>query len=208
MLLAGCGSGGGDDREVVAALGDSITAGAPGYDPDPLTRRRLGLGDDPRSQYEYWAQRKYPELEFRNCGGFGQRTDEIVQRLRECALGAEAIVFQGGTNDVAQGVPVAAIAANLRGMVRAAKDRDLDVELADVLPLNTQHPHADPAIAELNRQIQLIGQQEQVTVLPFHETLEDPARPGLMPPRWTADGIHPSVEGYRRLGEIAFRPPD
>jgi lysophospholipase L1-like esterase len=28
-----------------------------------------------------------------------------------------------------------------------------------------------------------------------------------MKPEWNADGIHPSVEGYRRLGELAFRPP-
>jgi lysophospholipase L1-like esterase len=29
-----------------------------------------------------------------------------------------------------------------------------------------------------------------------------------MSPEWTADGIHPSVEGYRRLGELAFQPPE
>jgi lysophospholipase L1-like esterase len=29
-----------------------------------------------------------------------------------------------------------------------------------------------------------------------------------MKAEWTADGIHPSVEGYRRLGELAFEPPD
>jgi lysophospholipase L1-like esterase len=25
--------------------------------------------------------------------------------------------------------------------------------------------------------------------------------------QWTDDGDHPSVEGYRRLGELAFRLP-
>jgi hypothetical protein len=24
---------------------------------------------------------------------------------------------------------------------------------------------------------------------------------------WTSDGSHPSIEGYRRLGELAFRLP-
>jgi lysophospholipase L1-like esterase len=24
---------------------------------------------------------------------------------------------------------------------------------------------------------------------------------------WTSDGDHPSIEGYRRLGELAFRLP-
>jgi hypothetical protein len=27
-----------------------------------------------------------------------------------------------------------------------------------------------------------------------------------MKPEWTPDGNHPSVEGHRRLGELAFRP--
>jgi lysophospholipase L1-like esterase len=44
-------------------------------------------------------------------------------------------------------------------------------------------------------------------VLPFYETLDDGGRPGRMPERWTDDGDHPSIEGYRRLGELAFRLP-
>lgn len=206
MLITGCGSGGGD-RRLVAALGDSITAGNPGYDPNPAARRQFDLGDDARSQWEYWAQRKYPDLEIRNCGVRGERTDEIVQRLEDCALGAEAIVIQGGVNDLAQGLPVEAAAANLRGMVQAAREENLEVSLADVLPYNPAHPEADPVIDQLNRKIESIGRTEHVEVLPFHDSLEDPTTPGTMRPEWTADGIHPSVEGYRRLGELAFRPP-
>ena len=52
-----------------------------------------------------------------------------------------------------------------------------------------------------------IGRKEGVPVLPFHATLEDPERPGRMREEWTDDGDHPSVEGYRRLGELAFRLP-
>jgi lysophospholipase L1-like esterase len=45
-----------------------------------------------------------------------------------------------------------------------------------------------------------------VPLLPFHDTLEDPDRPGRMKDEWThGDGDHPSVAGYRRLGELAFR---
>jgi lysophospholipase L1-like esterase len=206
LLLAGCGSGEGGDHTVVAALGDSITAGNPGYDPSPVTRKRLQLGDDPESQWEYWAQQEHPELTIRNCGVRGERTDEIVQRLDQCAQGAEAMVVQGGVNDLDFGIPVEAVAANLRGMVRAAKDLNLDVAIADVLPVNPAHPQADPLIDRLNREIGRIGAEEGIPVLPFHDTLEDPESPGLMKREWTADGLHPSVEGYRRLGEIAFQP--
>ena len=39
LLLAGCGGSGTPVRiTLVATLGDSITAGSPGYDPDPRMR--------------------------------------------------------------------------------------------------------------------------------------------------------------------------
>ena len=92
-------------------------------------------------------------------------------------------------------------------MVDAGKEMGLPVALVDVLPWNNGHPGADPAIAELNGEIRRIGRTEGVPVLPFHDTLEDPGRPGTMRADWTIDGDHPSVEGYRRLGERAFVPP-
>ena len=63
-------------------------------------------------------------------------------------------------------------------------------------------------IAELNRRIEAIGRSEGVPILHFHRTLESRSVPGKMSPEWTADGIHPSVAGYRRLGELAFQPPE
>src|SRR5437870_12468050 len=101
------------ERIVVAALGDSITAGSPAFDPDPEIQERLGHDLDPRSQYEHWAARRDPRLEFRNCGIYGQRTDEIARRLEPCAEGAEVLIVQGGINDIAQGRPVEQAAANL-----------------------------------------------------------------------------------------------
>jgi lysophospholipase L1-like esterase len=207
LLIASCGGADtGDDQSLVAALGDSITAGNPGYDPHPATRRRLGLGNNPRSQWEWWAQKEHPELEFRNCGVRGERTDEIARRLVDCVVGADAVVIQGGINDLAAGLPPRAVLANLRGMVRAAKEEHLDVALADLLPYGPA-PQIDPVIDRLNRRITVIGRSMGVTVLPFHRALEDPGHPGTMKPEWTADGIHPSVEGYRRLGQLALSPP-
>ena len=191
----------------MAAVGDSITAGNPGYDPHPELRRQLGLGNDPESQWEFWAQREHPDLEFRNCGGRGERTDEIETRFEECVTGADAVVIQGGINDLAGGFPPQAVLANLRGMVRAAKEENLDVAVADVLPYGPA-PQADPVIDELNRRIAAMARSTGATVLPFHRVLEDPDHQGRMKAEWTADGIHPSVQGYRRLGELAFEPPD
>jgi len=123
-------------------------------------------------------------------------------------VGADVLVVQGGINDVAQARPVEKAAANLRTMVRRGKKLGLAVLLADVLPWNNGWPRAEPAIRRLNELIRAIAQEEGVALLPFHDTLEDPERPGRMRDEWThADGDHPSVEGYRRLGELAFRLP-
>jgi lysophospholipase L1-like esterase len=193
---------------VVAALGDSITAGSPGFDPDPEQRRLLGFGDDPESQWEHWAARKDLRLEFRNCGVYGQRTDEIAERLDDCAEGAEVLIVQGGINDIAQGRRVEDAADNLRAIVKRGKELGLRVALVDLLPWNNGFPDADPKIRRLNALIADAARDEAAPLLPFHDTLEDPDHPGLMRPEWTSDGDHPTVSGYRRLGELAFRLPE
>ena len=191
----------------MAALGDSITAGSPGYDPSRLHQKLLGATDDVQSQWEYWAQQKDPRLRFRNCGVYGERTDEIARRLLACQRGADVLVVQGGINDLVQGRTAASAAANLRAMVRRGKTLGLRVEVADVLPWNNGYPDFAPKILELNRLIRRLARSDHVRVLPFYVTLEDPKRAGRMKEQWTADGDHPSVEGYRRLGELAFRLP-
>jgi lysophospholipase L1-like esterase len=194
-------------RTLVATLGDSITAGSPGYDPDPQMREVLGFGADEKSQWQYWAQKAHPELRFRNCGVYGERTDQIAKRLDECAEGAKVLVVQGGINDLAQRRPVRRAAANLRRMVERGKELGLRVAIADLLPWNNGYPEADPEIRQLNTLIHVLAREEHVPMLPFFATLEDPDRPGRMREQWTSDGDHPSVEGYRLLGERAFRPP-
>jgi lysophospholipase L1-like esterase len=88
-------------------------------------------------------------------------------------------------------------------MVRRGKELGLRVAIADVLPWNNGWPAAQPEIRRLNALIAAIAVEEGVPLLPFHDTLEDPDRPGRMPEDWTSDGDHPSVAGYRRLGELA-----
>jgi lysophospholipase L1-like esterase len=194
-----------ESRIVVAVLGDSISAGNPGWDPNPELREREG--DDPTSQYQYWATRLDPRLDFRNFGVGGERTDEIAARLESSVAGADVLVVQGGINDIVQGRSIELAAADLRRMVRRGRELGLGVVIADVLPWNRGWPEADPKIRALNALIRELAEDEGVGMLPFHDTLEDESRPGRMREEWTADGNHPSIEGHRRLGERAFRLP-
>jgi lysophospholipase L1-like esterase len=198
----------GEERQtVVAALGDSIMAGSPFWDPDPAVRERIGDALDERSQWEHWAAARHPGVDFRNCGVYGERTNEIATRLDRCAAGADVLVVQGGINDVAQGGDVEDAAGNLRAMVRRGRELGLRVAVADVLPWNRGGLGTAEAIGRLNGLIAELARDEDVPVLRFHATLEEPAGSGRMREDWTSDGDHPSVEGYRRLGELAFQLP-
>jgi lysophospholipase L1-like esterase len=175
---------------VVAALGDSITEGSPGL-----------------RGWDVCAMQADPRLEIRNCGIYGQRTDEIAARLDDCVRGAAVLIIQGGINDIAQGRDVETAAANLREMVRRGKALGLRVALADVLPWNNGWPDAEPKIRNLNQLIAKIASDEGVPLLPFHDALEDPDRPGRMRDEWTHEGDHPNEAGYKRLAQVAFGLP-
>jgi lysophospholipase L1-like esterase len=213
VALAGCGGSEeprpearGSAGTVVAALGDSITAGSPRWDPDPAVREQIGSQLDRRSQYELWAERTLPNTDFRNCGVSGELSDEIARRLDECARGADVLIVQGGVNDISIGRRPAEIAPRLREMVRVGKRLGLRVAIAELLPWNGGYPAADAPIRELNRRIAQIARSEGVRLLSWYRLLEDPRRPGRMRERWTDDNIHPSVAGYRRLGEALELP--
>jgi lysophospholipase L1-like esterase len=190
---------------IIGCLGDSITAGSPLWDPDDAVRAKIERPDE-RSQWVWWAMRMHGELDLRNHGVYGERTDEIAKRFDAAAAGAEALVVQGGINDVVQGRPVEQAAANLAGMVHRARNAGLRVALADVLPWNNGDAGAAGEISRLNELIRAIAENVGVPLFPFNQTLADASRPSRMRDDLTVDGDHPSVDGHRLLGERAFRP--
>ena len=180
---------------VVACLGDSITEGSPEHD----SRR----GGNRESQWMHWAADD--RLEYRNFGIWGERTDEIADRFDEAVRGAGALVVQGGINDIAQGRPVEHAAEDLRAIVRRAKELHLPVVLANVLPWNNGWPEAEAKVRRLNELIDELAEAEGVAVLDFHGALEDQDAAGRMRSEYAhADGDHPSVAGYRRIGEAVL----
>jgi len=189
---------------IVACLGDSITAGSPLWDPDPAVRARITEPDE-RSQWQWWAARTAPHLDFRNHGVYGERTDQIAARFDGAVEGAELLIVQGGINDVVQGRPVEEAARSLAGMIERGRGIGLRVAVADVLPWNNGDARAAQDIDRLNQLVRAMADGLGVPLLPFHDTLADPQQPHRMRDEWTDDGDHPSVEGHRWLGERAFR---
>jgi lysophospholipase L1-like esterase len=184
-------------RIVVAVAGDSISAGSPLWDPDPAVRARIPAPDE-RSQWQWWASRADPRLEFRTTAVYGERTEQIARRLALVLDGADVLVVQGGINDVVQRRPVEFAARNLEAMLERGRAAGLTVAVADVLPWN----NGDTRTAEDIRSLNALIHELTATLLPFHDTLADPADPTRMCEGLTDDGDHPSVEGHRLLGEL------
>ena len=185
---------------VVAVAGDSISAGSPLWDPDPAVRARIPAPDE-RSQWQWWASRADNRLEFRTTAVYGERTDQIARRLDLVLAGADVLVVQGGINDVVQRRPVEEAARNLESILERGRAAGLAVAVTDVLPWNNGDERTAEDIGRLNALIRKLG----VTLLPFHDTLADPADATRMRDGLTDDGDHPSIEGHRLLGERAFR---
>jgi len=187
-------------RILVAVAGDSISAGSPLWDPDPAVRARIPAPDE-RSQWQWWAALADPRIGFRTTAVYGERTDEIARRLDLVLDGADVLVVQGGINDVVQQRPVEEAAENLEAMLERGRAAGVAVALTDVLPWNNGDERTAADIERLNALIRLID----APLLPFHDTLADPADSTRMGDGLTDDGDHPSVEGHRLLGERAFR---
>jgi lysophospholipase L1-like esterase len=185
---------------VVAVVGDSISAGSPLWDPDEAVRARIASLDE-RSQWQFWAARADPRLEFRTTAVYGERTDQIARRLDLVLPGADVLVVQGGINDIVQRRPVEETARTLEAMLARGGEAALELAVADVLPWNNGDARAAADIERLNARIR----QLPATLLPFHDTLLDQADPSRMGPGLSDDGDHPSIDGHRLLGERAFR---
>jgi len=190
----------------VAVAGDSISAGSPLWDPDPAVRARLAKPDE-RSSWQWWASCLDPGLGFRTTAVYGERTDEIARRLDLVLAGADVLVVQGGINDVVQGRPAEQAAENLEAMLARGGAAGLALAVTDVLPWNNGDGRAADAIVRLNALIHELAARTGAKLLPFHDTLADPADRNRMRDGLTDDGDHPSIEGHRHLGERAFRLP-
>src|SRR5437764_12241348 len=134
---------------VVAVVGDSISAGSPLWDPDPVVRERIAAPDE-RSQWQWWASRADARLEFRTTAVYGERTDEIARRLDRVLPGADVLVVQGGINAVVQRRPVEKTARNIEAMLVRGRDAGLALAVTDVLPWNNGDERAAEDIERLN----------------------------------------------------------
>ena len=182
----------------VVALGDSTTAGTPGFR-SPVEAPPEGEGDM-RSQYAYWILQKHPDWRILNRGVNGECSDEILQRFdRDVAqVHPSAVIILAGVNDLYQGSSVARLKQNLQRLYEQAQISGVHVIACTILPYNGASVEIQHRMAEANAWIQSYSADHGLGFCDTFKVIEDPAHPFRLSS--TPDGLHPDVEGYRQMG--------
>ncbi len=149
-----------------------------------------------------------PEVLNRGIGG--QTTPQILLRFYQdvVMLRPRAVHIMAGVNDIMGNhgpTSDAAIIHNIRAMIDIAKANRIRVVLAGITPAQTfvARPDVDlrPRIAEVNRQLALLADEERITFVDYSPVLANDDA-GLAASLGN-DGLHPNRAGYAAMRNVA-----
>lgn len=170
-----------DDRPVIVAFGDSLTAG---YGTDTGNSYPDFLEQDLNAEgYHYHVV---------NAGISGNTTKDGVERLDDVvALKPDLVIVAFGGNDGLRGLPIDSTRRNLDQIVSTLQQAGVKVVLGGItLPPN----YGPDYIRQFNQTYATIARQHHAPLLPF--LLKDVyGVPGSMQP----DGIHATAQGNRQV---------
>lgn len=183
----------------IVGLGDSTTAGTPGWK-SPIESPPNGEGDE-TSQYAYWLMQAQPEWDVLNRGVNGERSDQIRGRFTRDVLleRPAAVVIIAGVNDVYQGRPLEHVTAQLSAMYEEAARAGIRAVAGTIIPYNTATAGQNERMHQVNAWIRdqvdnsrlyFVDTRAAVSLAGDIDRLAD-----------TEDQLHPTAAGYRRMAE-------
>ena len=188
----------------ILGVGNSLTAGTPGYDPN--------FGGDERSQYGFWLLESsksegHHSVSFVNQGVPGElaqlmhgRLERLLQQKRY-----DTVIILGGSNDIGWGYPVHAIFKTLTNLWGLARDNGAKVVACTVPPIGSVFPDIQVKQGELNGLILRAPKAiEGLVVVDLFSVLAD-SNNLLLPSFDSGDGLHLSIQGYRQMGETIWK---
>jgi lysophospholipase L1-like esterase len=187
-------------RITIVAMGDSTTAGTPGWK-SRVEAPPAGAGDE-KSQYAYWLMHREPSWHVVNQGVNGERSDQILARFDRDVLAhaPAAVVIIAGVNDVYQGRPVSHVVEQLRTMYDRAKAEGIPVVAGTIVPYNTATPEQNARMHEINAWIRTVAEADPA--IAFVDTRAAAAAPDNIDRLLESpDELHPSPGGYRRMAD-------
>ncbi len=170
-----------DDRPVIVAFGDSLTA---------------GYGTDAGNSYPDFLEQDLNTQGFHyhvvNAGISGNTTKDGVERLDDVlALKPAVVIVAFGGNDGLRGLPIASTRKNLDQIVATLHKNGIEIVLGGItLPPN----YGTDYIRQFNDTYALLAKQYKVPMLPF--LLKDVyGTAGSM----QADGMHATAQGNAQV---------
>ena len=188
-----------DEGMTIVALGDSTTAGTPGFQ-SPVEAPPDGRGN-PQSQYAYWMMRRHPEWCVLNRGVAGERADEILRRFARDVTAAHPrlVIILAGVNDIYQGEQAQRLIERLQRLYAQALEQHVTVVACTILPYRGISEAQRAVMAQVNAWIKDYGASHGLLFCDLFSVAHDPASPWQL--AGSPDGLHPDVSGYRAMGE-------
>ena len=184
----------------IVCLGDSTTAGTPLFK-SPVESPPAGAGNE-QSQFAYWLERAHPEWRVLNRGVDGERSDQIEHRFERdvIAHSPRVAVIIAGVNDVYQGRNAAEVIARLQSMYDRARAAGIAVVAGTIVPYNTATAAQNDQMHAINAWIiEVAARDPNVEAVDTRAAVAAPGNPDLLAA--SPDGLHPDVDGYRRMAE-------
>jgi len=182
----------------IVALGDSTTAGTPGFK-SPIEVAPNGAGNV-ESQFAYWLMKANADWRVLNRGVNGERSDQIRARFARDVVNErpQVVIVIAGVNDVYQGRGADVVERELEAMYTAARGAKIIVVAGAIIPFNIATPDQNARMHAVNDWIRSYAASHSDVV--FCDTRAAVAAPG-QPDRLVSspDDLHPSPEGYRLM---------
>jgi acyl-CoA thioesterase-1 len=180
-----------DDRPVIVAFGDSLSA---------------GHGLEAGLSYPDFLQKILDEKGYKyrvvNQGLSGDTTTGGLSRIDQCiALKPKIVLLELGGNDGLRGIPVTNMRQNLDTMIRKLQAAGATVVLMGItLPRN----YGEDYIKGFEQSYASLAKQYKLTLVPF--LLEGIWTPtGGVPGMMQEDGIHPTAKGTPVMAQTVFK---
>jgi lysophospholipase L1-like esterase len=187
-------------RVTIVAMGDSTTAGTPGFQ-SPREAPPNGRGDE-SSQYAYWLMKAHPDWRVVNQGINGERSDQIGARFEKDVVAKKpaVVVIIAGVNDVYQGRPAQQVKDQLAAMYTTAHAAGIRVVAGTIIPFDTATPGQNQVMHDINTWIRAQARADpRVTYVDTRAAVASPRNADLL--FSSPDGLHPDAVGYRRMAE-------
>jgi lysophospholipase L1-like esterase len=142
----------------------------------------------------------------------GQTTSQMLVRFREdvVKLKPAAVVILAGTNDIAENtgpISIENIFGNIVSMVEIAKANNIKSILCSVHPVYqySWNKKIEPVgkIKELNLMIKQYANANNIPYADYYSAFVDER--GGIPEKYSQDGVHPNVAGYKVMEEIVSK---